>query len=146
MAVIRPPTETVPMPELEPMFWTLPPDPQAAALARRHLSTALSGMAEEALGVLQLLVTEVVTNALRHGSHPITLRLSEHAAGVLCEVGDGGVGLPRQRTPQALDTGGRGLQIVDALAAAWGVVRASGGSGKTVWFEVAVPALQRQGG
>jgi len=102
-------------------------------------------MDEEALSVLQLLVTEVVTNALRHGSHPITMRLSEHTAGVLCEVGDGGVGLPRRRAPRALDTGGRGLQIVDALAAAWGVIPASGGNGKTVWFEVPAPSLQRQG-
>lgn len=123
------------------MLWPLPRNPQAAGLARRYLSQAVPDMPAEVLAVAQLLVTEVVTNALRHGSGPMTMQLLERPSGMRVEVHDAGVGLPRQRATSPLDTGGRGLQIVDALATSWGVTPASARSGKTVWFEIAAPAL-----
>lgn len=124
----------------EPMIWPLPCTPQAAGLARRHLEECLPELPAEVRGVAQLLATELVTNALRHASGPVMLRVLDGQAGLRVEVVDGGGGFPRQRTASVQDTGGRGLQIVDALAAAWGVVPGSEGAGKTVWFEVSVPA------
>lgn len=129
------------MSEPEPMIWTLPRSPQAAGLARRWLSDALPQMPGEALSEAQLLVTEVVTNALRHGAAPVTMKLRVGATGLRVEVRDDGARLPQQRTASALDTGGRGLQIVDQLATDWGVSRPRAGHGKVVWFEVAIPAL-----
>lgn len=123
------------MPHCEPMVRPLPRTPKAAGLARRYLAECLPELPTELLGVTQLLVTEIVTNALRHGWGPVTLRLLPGQTGLRVEVVDGGVGLPRQRTASEQDTGGRGLQIVDALASDWGVIPAPEG-GKTVWFEV----------
>lgn len=82
-----------------------------------------------------LLTSEVVTNAVRHGSGDITLGLSAGTLLVLVEVGDDDVGTPRARElHHDDDEGGRGLQIVTALASGWGVRYRQ--PGKIVWFTV----------
>ncbi|WP_405140938.1 ATP-binding protein [Sphaerisporangium sp. NBC_01403] len=80
-----------------------------------------------------LIVSELVTNAIRHGGTAFSLRLGSDGSSVYGEVFDAGDGLPCE-APGDLDaTDGRGLLIVGTLADEWGVVPAAGG-GKTVWF------------
>ncbi|MFE5889640.1 SpoIIE family protein phosphatase [Streptomyces sp. NPDC056468] len=82
-----------------------------------------------------LLVSELVTNAVRFAAGPITVRLIRSANGLLCEVGDTGNGRPRLKRGGLLDDGGRGLSIVHRLTTRWGVRWTD--TGKVVWAEVA---------
>ncbi|WP_372510428.1 ATP-binding protein [Actinomadura madurae] len=80
----------------------------------------------------QLLVSELVTNALVHGAGSLGLRMVRGRT-LLCEVRDDGADLPHLRHADATDESGRGLQLVNHLAARWGTHRVEGG--KIVWFE-----------
>ncbi|MGW0819281.1 SpoIIE family protein phosphatase [Streptomyces viridiviolaceus] len=82
-----------------------------------------------------LLVSELVTNAVRFAAGPVTVRLIRAGSGLLCEVGDTGNGRPRLRRGDLLDDGGRGLSIVHRLTTRWGVRWTD--TGKVVWAEVA---------
>ncbi|MDP8969618.1 MAG: SpoIIE family protein phosphatase, partial [Actinomycetota bacterium] len=95
--------------------------PSAAGAARRFVAGVLHSwrMSELTGGDVELLTSEVVTNALRHGQSPLTVIVRYDGHSIRVEVGDGSRELPRRRQPSRLDTGGRGLQIVDLLAAAW---------------------------
>ena len=85
----------------------------------------------------EMLTSEVVTNAVLHAGGLLVVELDDLRDGVLVVVEDPGAALPIQRSPGPLDGGGRGLQIVDALASAWGVARMRG-DGKYVWFRLAM--------
>jgi two-component sensor histidine kinase len=95
-------------------------------------SRGLSDLAD----TVELLVSELATNALRHGRGDIRLRLLMDAT-LVCEVWDNGYAQPRRRRASDTDEGGRGLQLVSLLADRWGSRRTP--SGKTVWFELALP-------
>ena len=83
-----------------------------------------------------LLVSELVTNAVRYAVGDIELRLAK--GGVLvCEVADGDVHVPRRRRSSPEEEGGRGLTIVGEYSRAWGTRPVT--SGKVVWFELALP-------
>ena len=82
----------------------------------------------------ELLVSEVVTNAVEHGTSGGTVEITALPAGLRVEVTDRSAGLPELRHPTAREPTGRGLAIVDQLSRWWGVERVAGG--KTVWFEV----------
>jgi serine phosphatase RsbU (regulator of sigma subunit)/anti-sigma regulatory factor (Ser/Thr protein kinase) len=82
-----------------------------------------------------LLVSELVTNAVRFAAGPITVRLIRAGNGLLCEVGDTGNGRPCLRRGDLLDDGGRGLSVVHRLTTRWGVRWTD--TGKVVWAEVA---------
>ncbi|MBS2962424.1 SpoIIE family protein phosphatase [Actinocrinis puniceicyclus] len=84
--------------------------------------------------VVELLVSELVTNALRYGRGPIGLRLLRGTATVVCEVADELDAAPRLRTVQYGEEGGRGLYLVDQLSLSWGTRTTA--HGKIVWFEV----------
>ncbi len=88
---------------------------------------------------VELLVSEVVTNAVRYAERPVTVRLLRTDV-LRCEVGDDMPLLPRLRQAGPSDEGGRGLYLVQRLARRWGATRL--GTGKLVWFEVALPAQQ----
>jgi PAS domain S-box-containing protein len=85
----------------------------------------------------QLLVSEVVTNALMHSGTPIDVSMAASADGVLVEVGDGSVHIPRPRRYAATASTGRGLALLEQTADSWGVV--PGVRGKTVWFQLSSP-------
>ena len=87
-------------------------------------------------GDLELLVSELVTNAVVHGSPPIRLRLTRLGDEVLIEVDDGSLDSPHRRHPGQDEEHGRGLHILNRLARRWGVSRRP--DGKTVWCAVAV--------
>ncbi|MFI9205348.1 SpoIIE family protein phosphatase [Streptomyces sp. NPDC053048] len=122
-------------------YWFLDPRPQTARQARRLARRALTrwGLEELSDGV-ELLVSEVITNAVRYAERPITLRLLRTDV-LRCEVGDDVPQLPRLRQARPSDEGGRGLYLVNKLARRWGATRLS--TGKVVWFELALPSQGR---
>jgi anti-sigma regulatory factor (Ser/Thr protein kinase) len=112
-----------------------------SAAAARHAVDELSGqLPEEQLGDVRLLVSELVTNSLRHAEmspdESITLRVLIDDARVRVEVGDPGQGFQLDGRAEDRDTvEGWGLYLVATLADRWGVDR--GGSGTNqVWFEL----------
>ncbi|MGW7264166.1 SpoIIE family protein phosphatase [Streptomyces sp. NPDC054842] len=115
-------------------YWTLEPEDSAPGRARRLARRALSRWGlEDMSDSVELLVSEVVTNAVRYASRPVTLRLLRTDV-LRCEVGDDVPQLPRLRQARATDEGGRGLYLVNRLARRWGATRLS--TGKVVWFEL----------
>jgi anti-sigma regulatory factor (Ser/Thr protein kinase) len=117
---------------------TLPDGPEGAGFARRAMAKAAElwlldrEMTETAL----LLVSELATNAIRHGAPPVRLSLRLHDDRLRVEVTDSSPALPELGDPGPEQTGGRGLQIVQQLAARWGAGASRSRLGKTVWFEL----------
>lgn len=112
---------------------TLPPHARSAADARHFVERTLRGWScPEAVEVTQLLVSELVSNAVRHAGTPIRLVLRMEGGRVQVDVSDGAPGAPRPRLVEADSEAGRGLFLVDQLARDWGVRPAR--RGKTVWF------------
>ncbi|MFD5182101.1 SpoIIE family protein phosphatase [Streptomyces sp. NPDC058372] len=117
--------------------WTLPREPKSVGRARERARTQLESWGLDALvDTVELLVSELVTNALRYGEGEIRLRLLLDRT-LVCEVWDAGLVQPRRRRARDTDEGGRGLQLVGLLSASWGSRRTP--RGKTVWFELALP-------
>jgi PAS domain S-box-containing protein len=117
--------------------WRLPREPRSVGRARELARAQLVAWDLEALvDTVELLVSELVTNALRYGEGEIRLRLLRDRT-LVCEVWDSGLVQPRRRRARDTDEGGRGLQLVGLLSAAWGSRRTP--RGKTVWFELALP-------
>ncbi|MFE6226548.1 MULTISPECIES: SpoIIE family protein phosphatase [unclassified Streptomyces] len=115
-------------------YWFLEPEDAAPGRARRLARRALARWGlEELTDSVELLISEVVTNAVRYAERPVTLRLLRTDV-LRCEVGDDSPQLPRQRRARETDEGGRGLFLVNRLARRWGATRLSGG--KVVWFEL----------
>lgn len=116
----------------------LTPTPAAAAMARRHVRDL--PIDQQTVEVVSLLVTELVTNALRHADHPpstIDVRLDSTPERVRIDVSNPGRGFEWNREDaKPGETGGMGLILVDKLAARWGVE----GDGCThVWLEIDRP-------
>jgi hypothetical protein len=113
--------------------WEIAADPALVALARARASAQLVawGLAD-AVAITELLVSELVTNAIRHGRPPIQLRLVLGTA-LTCEVSDGSSAAPHLRRARAFDEGGRGLLLVAHLAARWGTRQTP--TGKIIWAE-----------
>ncbi|MBD0422873.1 ATP-binding protein [Streptomyces sp. TRM S81-3] len=120
--------------------WTFPAEPDAVRAARSLVRGRLHGWGLDSVGDLAaLLVSELVTNALRHATGPIGVRLVRSSVdGVLrVEVSDSLPEPPRERVAGPDDEGGRGLQLVASATRRWGT--RPGEAGKTVWFELAMP-------
>ncbi|MET9950985.1 SpoIIE family protein phosphatase [Streptomyces sp. NPDC006339] len=117
--------------------WRLPREPRSVGRARELARAQLTTWELEPLvDTVELLVSELVTNALRYGEGEIRLRLLRDRT-LVCEVWDAGLVQPRRRRAKDTDEGGRGLQLVGLLSAAWGSRRTP--RGKTVWFELPLP-------
>lgn len=123
----------------------LPVRLDSATRARHALDQDLlaRGIDSEARDDMLLIVSELVTNAIRHGrpldtdgTVHVDWTVSDH--GVAIEVTDGGEGRLRQAAGSEQGEGGRGLAIVDALATHWGVAHAPTPA-TTVWACVACP-------
>lgn len=128
--------------------WSFPAVPGAVRTARHAVHEALTcwGLDAAVGDVTVLLVSELVTNSMRYTAGPIGVRLvrprpdGEGPAahpGLLVEVSDPLPDPPTERLAGPDDEGGRGLQLVACSARRWGTRR--GKSGKTVWFELALP-------
>ncbi|MGW7429659.1 SpoIIE family protein phosphatase [Streptomyces sp. NPDC054861] len=117
--------------------WRLTREPRSVGRARELARAQLTAWDVEPLvDTVELLVSELVTNALRYGEGEIRLRLLRDRT-LVCEVWDAGLVQPRRRRARDTDEGGRGLQLVGLLSAAWGSRRTP--RGKTVWFELPLP-------
>ncbi|MGI5428393.1 ATP-binding protein [Streptomyces sp. CA-179760] len=121
--------------------WTFAAEPGAVRTARQVVRGQLRCWDLDSLSDLAaLLVSELVTNALRHATGPIGVRLLRPSGldGVLrCEVSDPLPDPPRERAARLDDESGRGLQLVASSCRRWGT--RPGVAGKTVWFELALP-------
>ena len=107
--------------------------------ARGFVTELLDGWPGRLQETAALLVSELATNAVRHGSgqdFDISVRLGPGDDQLWVGVTDRGPGLPSARQPPVTDEHGRGLQLVGLLASRWGVRRARGSRTKTVWFEL----------
>ncbi|MGK5498949.1 ATP-binding SpoIIE family protein phosphatase [Streptomyces sp. URMC 125] len=117
--------------------WPLPPDGTAASAARSLVTAQLARWGlEELADVAELVVSELVGNALRYGGGPGQLRLMRHDRLTL-EVSDIGPDLPQIQHARLSDEGGRGLQLVNMLSRRWGSCRTP--DGKVVWAEQDIP-------
>ncbi|WP_441250460.1 SpoIIE family protein phosphatase [Kitasatospora sp. McL0602] len=118
-------------------YWYLQPRHETPGRARRLAGHALRRWGLEPLAEnTELMVSELVTNAIQHATRPVTLRLVRTSV-LRCEVGDDSALLPRTRRAGPEDERGRGLQIVARCAERWGATRL--GAGKVVWFEQRLP-------
>lgn len=116
-------------------FTTLPAETSSVPTARRFVRTALEGQGLlAAYDAAEMLVSEVVTNAVLHARTEFTVEVLRTGDMVRVSVMDLSSAIPRQRRYGTGSTTGRGLRLVATLAVAWGVDRTA--AGKTVWFEV----------
>ncbi|WSD73176.1 SpoIIE family protein phosphatase [Streptomyces sp. NBC_01591] len=115
-------------------IWELAQDRTAPGVARRLVRDRLDGwhLDEETIEATELIVSELVTNAVRYGTPPLRLRLILDRT-LTCEVHDSSPVSPHLRHARTVDEGGRGLFIVSQLAAHWGT--RYGSDGKTLWTE-----------
>jgi two-component sensor histidine kinase len=93
---------------------------------------------EDMLPTTELLVSELVTNAVKYSQGDVTLRLVNEKA-LVCEVLDNSAALPRLRQANSEDENGRGLQVVRQLSKRWGARRTP--AGKVVWCEQPLPGV-----
>lgn len=115
----------------------LPARPSSSRDARRWVTDRLADLGLDGLAdAVELLTSEVVTNALIHAGTPMVLRLRPEGPGVEVEVQDGSTMPPARRHYSATATTGRGVEVLDSLADDWGW--RPDGDGKTVWFRVLV--------
>jgi anti-sigma regulatory factor (Ser/Thr protein kinase) len=120
-----------------------PSTPASIAAARRFVARQLAeiqGLGSDDLDEVTLMVSELATNSVRHAGTPYRVAVHQIGDCVRIEVSDAGGGQARLRTPGPRDPHGRGLQIVSALADAWGVDDGTSSPGKTTWFTYRVKA------
>lgn len=123
------------LPRRDVFWWSLPAEPRTVPWARAQVRDLLACWSvPEHTDSMELLVSELVTNAVVHGAGRVGLRLVRGSAVLRCEVADDGEDLPFVREAEYTDESGRGLLLVSHLAARWGSHRTA--TGKIVWFEL----------
>ncbi|MFI2303585.1 ATP-binding protein [Actinacidiphila glaucinigra] len=129
---------TRPFPPDRVAAWPLGDDTTAVATARAFVRDRLAvwGADEDTAFNTELIVSELVTNAIRYGSPPMRLRLINDRM-LTCEVRDTSPASPHLLHARTVDEGGRGLFIIAQLADMWGTRYAE--DGKTIWTEQALP-------
>lgn len=116
--------------------WELSRDPEAMADTRRLVENQLSAWGlEQSAFTTELVVSELVTNAIRYSYGPISLRLIRDRS-LICEVADGSTTAPHLRRARLNDEGGRGLFLVARLTERWGTRYTP--TGKIIWAEQAL--------
>lgn len=105
------------------------------SVLRARIDAALLGLGAELVSDVQLVATELITNAYRHGRPPVLFQLRyPFSDGVVrVEVSDSSAGLPEVRRLDLTLPHGRGLLLVEGCSSRWGVTQSLGG--KTVWAE-----------
>ncbi|WP_413966293.1 SpoIIE family protein phosphatase [Actinacidiphila polyblastidii] len=118
--------------------WEVPQDPAAVAEVRRGATEQLERWGLEDLAfTTELILSELVTNAIRYAGGPIRVRLLKDRT-LICEVGDASSTSPHLRYAATTDEGGRGLFLVAQLAEQWGTRYTA--AGKIIWTEQRIPA------
>ena len=125
------------LPEDNYASWTLAPKLTSVREARKVLAEPMKRWElEDLIPTTELLVSELVTNAVKYSRGDVTLRLVNEKA-LVCEVIDNSGAMPRLRQASGDDENGRGLQVVRQLAHRWGARRTP--TGKVVWCEQPLP-------
>lgn len=125
--------------------WQLPRTPRSAPHARQLLRTQLTDwqIDGEVAETAELLLSELITNSLKHACTPpgleLGLRLATYDGLLRVEVADADDRRPVPRRAAPGDEGGRGLTLIQALAERWGFCPRQGASGKATWAELALP-------
>ncbi|MFE5028665.1 SpoIIE family protein phosphatase [Streptomyces sp. NPDC056656] len=121
------------VPAADTAHWEIPADPAAVSKAREWITRQLTmwGL-DDLVFTTEVIVSELVTNAIRYGRPPMDLRLIRHNV-LVCEVTDSSATQPRLRRARITDEGGRGLFLVAQLGGRWGCRH--GQNGKTIWSE-----------
>jgi PAS domain S-box-containing protein len=120
------------------------PGPQHVAGGRRFVRDTLDAWNHAELAPTAcLLVSELLTNAMRHTGEPIGLRLNHTEHEIIAEISDDHPQLPRRTLPAPADEDGRGLTLVEALANRWGSLPANGS--KIVWFALSTDRIATAG-
>jgi anti-sigma regulatory factor (Ser/Thr protein kinase) len=122
---------------------TFPHEPESVPAARRFATSALRDVSPDTLEAVELMVSELATNCIRHTDSGFELTITRTGGEIRIEATDGAGGRPRMRSPKPTDPSGRGLKIIDMLSAEWGVDQRAA-AGKTVWFTVPDPASAPQ--
>ncbi|MEU0600352.1 SpoIIE family protein phosphatase [Streptomyces sp. NPDC006393] len=117
--------------------WDLQPHPAVVAHVRQNATAQLTtwGLTDAAF-ITELIVSELVTNAIRYGKPPVQFRMIHHNSTLICEVSDTSSTTPHMRRARFYDEGGRGLLLVAQLADRWGTRHTP--TGKTIWAEQTV--------
>ncbi len=117
--------------------WDVPSDPAAVGEVRSAVARQLErwGLEEDAF-TTELILSELITNAIRHATGPIRVRLLRNRA-LICEVADGSSTAPHLRYAASTDEGGRGLFLVAQFAERWGTRYTA--TGKVIWTEQPLP-------
>lgn len=114
---------------------TLPAEPGSVGVARNYVSDTLTRWGQQhQTGTACLLVSEIVTNAVRHAHAPVTMSLYLTAREIIAEIAADSPEWPQRRLPDPDDEDSRGLILVEALSASWGARPTE--TGKTVWFNL----------
>ncbi|MGA5895580.1 SpoIIE family protein phosphatase [Streptomyces venetus] len=123
------------LPASQVATWDIPADPALVAPIRKQVVDQLDQWAlTEASFTAELVVSELVTNAIRYGAPPIRLRLIHDGSTLICEVSDTNHTAPHLRRAKTWDEGGRGLLLVAQLTQRWGSRHTA--EGKTIWAEL----------
>ncbi|MEV6835809.1 SpoIIE family protein phosphatase [Streptomyces sp. NPDC051133] len=113
--------------------WEVPSDPALVPSIRARCRETLLGWGlEDAAFATELILSELLTNAIRYGSPPVRVRLL-YGRCLICEVSDGSGTSPRLRRAATTDEGGRGLFLVAQFAQRWGTRYTT--HGKVIWAE-----------
>jgi anti-sigma regulatory factor (Ser/Thr protein kinase) len=112
--------------------------PESVPAARRFAMDALTGIGRDTLDAVELMVSELVTNCIRHTASEFDLTITRTQGEIFVEATDAGRESPRLRDPGPNDPSGRGLRIVDLLATSWGIRMAQ--NSKTVWLCITLGA------
>ncbi|WP_051971035.1 SpoIIE family protein phosphatase [Kitasatospora azatica] len=117
--------------------WDVPADPAAVAEVRRSVSRRLTDWGLDELAfTTELILSELLTNAIRYATEPIRVRLLRDRT-LICEVWDASNTAPHLRYAATTDEGGRGLFMVAQLAERWGTRYTA--AGKVIWAEQPLP-------
>ncbi|MEU0640960.1 SpoIIE family protein phosphatase [Streptomyces umbrinus] len=123
------------LPTSQVATWDIPADPALVAPIRKQVVQQLETWdLSEAGFTTELVVSELVTNAIRYGERPIRLRLIHDATTLIVEVSDSSHTAPHLRRAKIFDEGGRGLLLVAQLTERWGSRHTP--EGKTIWAEL----------
>ncbi|NEW75905.1 SpoIIE family protein phosphatase [Streptomyces rhizosphaericus] len=117
--------------------WEVPSDPAAVSGVRAEVMRKLAEWGlDEAAFTAELVLSELITNAIRHATGPIRVQVLRDRA-LICEVSDSSSTSPHLRYAATMDEGGRGLFLVAQFAERWGTRYTS--DGKVIWAELAIP-------
>ncbi len=121
--------------------WDLTEDPALVSWARDQVVRRLAAWGlDDLVFTTELVVSELITNAIRYADAPIQLRLIKDRT-LICEISDASNTAPHLRHARTFDEGGRGLLLVSQLTDRWGTRQSA--RGKTIWAEQSLPGTPK---